>query len=339
MKKLLLLFTTLIIFFPLHLNASDITAKLAGPKEVTIGETLTIKYTINVPNVGQTEDNIKGIVGIYYDINYDQNLLSLRNVTASNYETTFAKKEGEMFVESEPKIKDCLEETTYCGSGTYTATFTFDILSKETKPASIKITDPIIAVIDAKDISEDVYKGLTLEEILEKAFKESPNNFETLIVTLKKPKEQDTRSTNTNLKLLEIQNYKIDFNKDTKEYEINVAKEVKKIVVKAETEDSKSRIIMTGDDDLSSNGNKVTIEVVAEDDSRTTYTINVIHKEDLTNVVEEDKEEKQTTKITSDKKILKLFGIISGVLAILITIFVVKGIIKKRSINKMFEEL
>lgn len=338
MKKILLFLTSLIILLPLNLKANEITAKLTGPKEIEIGQTLTIKYTINVPLVGVSDTKVKGIVGIYYDIDYDQNLLSLKTVNAPNYESTFENTEGKMSVTSMPLIKDCIEETTYCGSGTYTATFTFNIISKETKPASIKITDPIIGVIDTEDINNDVYKGLSIEEILRKAFKESPNNFETLIVTLRKPKEEDNRSNNTNLKLLEIQNYKIDFNKDIKEYDINVSKDVNKIVVKAETEDSKSKIIITGDKDLSSNGNKVTIEVVAENEDRTTYIVNVKHKEELTLNEEETKPE-ITKKITLDKKIIKLFIIIGIVLILLITILTIKGIIKKRNINKMFEEL
>ena len=309
MKKILLLLTTLIILIPLNLKASDITAKLTGPKEITIGETLTVKYTINVTEIVMTDTNSKGIVCIMYYIDYNQELLSLKSVTTSNYETAFINEEGTISVESIPKTKNCFNETTNCSSGTYEATLTFNILSKETTTGNIKITDPIIAVVDSEDISNDVLNGLSFEEIIEKAFKQSPNNYESLIFTIKKPKEADTRSSNNNLSSFEIQNYKIDFNKEIQEYEINVANNVNKIVVKATPEDTNSRVKITGDDDLESNNNQVTIEVIAENESIKTYTIKVKHKEDVNQIVDTPKEETKT-KITLDKKIIKLFGII-----------------------------
>ena len=150
--------------------------------------------------------------------------------------------------------------------------------------------------------------------------------------------QEPKKSSNTNLKILEIQNYPIDFNKDIKEYEITVAKGVNKIVLKTETEDIEASVKITGNDDLSANGNKVNIEVTAEDDSRTTYIINVTHKEEEI-IKEPTKEKTNTPKIKSDKKILKLFGIIGGVLVLLIITFTIKGIIKKKKINEMFDDL
>jgi len=338
MKKILLLLTTLIILIPLNLKASDITAKLTGPKEVTIGETLTVKYTINIPNVGISDTYFKGIYEIQYDIDYDKKLLSLKSVDTNNYETAFINQEGSIWIDSEPKIKDCLENMFYCGSGTYTATLKFDILSKDATTASIKITDPIVIIGDFNDALEFIENNITIEELEEKMIKESPNNFETLIFTIKKPQEADTRSSNNNLSSLEIQNYKIDFNKETQEYEINVANNVNKIVVKATPEDTNSRVKITGDDDLESNNNQVTIEVIAENESIKTYTIKVNHKEDVNEIIDTPKEETKT-KITLDKKIIKLFGIIGGVLLLLIILFSIKSIIKKKKINEMFEEL
>lgn len=151
-------------------------------------------------------------------------------------------------------------------------------------------------------------------------------------------KPAQTKSNNSNLSKLEIQNYQIDFNKDKKEYEITVGASVNKIIVTAETEDSKSIARVKGADDLNANGNKVTIEVLAEDNSSSTYTINVTHKEELK--TEQNKtNDKKENKINVDKKILKLLlGILSGIILIIIIIFL-STINKRRKLNKLFEEL
>lgn len=146
------------------------------------------------------------------------------------------------------------------------------------------------------------------------------------------------KSSNSYLKKLEIQNYNIDFNKDVKEYEITVGKNVNKIIVSAEAEDDKAIARVKGNDDLNASGNKVTIEVLAENNTTTTYTINIIHKEEET---EEEAiiEEKKPQKLTVDKKIIKLMvGLISGIILIGI-IIILSTINKRRKLNKMFDEL
>lgn len=146
------------------------------------------------------------------------------------------------------------------------------------------------------------------------------------------------KSSNSYLKKLEIQNYNIDFNKDVKEYEITVGKNVNKIIVSAEAEDDKAIARVKGNDDLNASGNKVTIEVLAENNTTTTYTINVIHKEEETQV-EAVIEDTKPQKLTVDKKIIKLMiGLISGIILIGI-IIILSTINKRRKLNKMFDEL
>lgn len=151
-------------------------------------------------------------------------------------------------------------------------------------------------------------------------------------------KPTQTKSNNTNLSKLEIQNYQIDFNKDKKEYELTVGADVNKIIISAEAEDSKAIARVKGADDLNASGNKVTIEVLAEDNSTSTYTINIIHKDEAKNKEIKSKP-KQEIKINVDKKILKLMlGILGGIILIIIIIFL-STINKRRKLNKMFNDL
>lgn len=85
-------------------------------------------------------------------------------------------------------------------------------------------------------------------------------------------------SNNTNLKSLTITNYKIDFNKETLTYNIEVESNVKKLTLKYEVEDSKATVSVDGNKDFKEGLNTVKILVTAENGETATYTINVIQK-------------------------------------------------------------
>lgn len=85
-------------------------------------------------------------------------------------------------------------------------------------------------------------------------------------------------SNNTNLKGLTITDYKIDFNKETLTYNIEVESNVKKLTLKYEAEDSKATVSVDGNKDFKEGLNTVKILVTAENGETATYTINVIQK-------------------------------------------------------------
>lgn len=85
-------------------------------------------------------------------------------------------------------------------------------------------------------------------------------------------------SNNTNLKSLTITDYKIDFNKETLTYNIEVESNVKKLTLKYEVEDSKATVSVDGNKDFKEGLNTVKILVTAENGETATYTINVIQK-------------------------------------------------------------
>jgi len=93
-----------------------------------------------------------------------------------------------------------------------------------------------------------------------------------------------TKSNNTNLKSISLSSGNIDFNKDTTEYNITVSYEIIKVDVIAIPEDSKARVEIDGNDNLSVGSNRIEITVIAEDNTAKTYTIEVVRKEENNNL-------------------------------------------------------
>lgn len=270
----------------------------------------------------------------------------------------------------------CAYDSLYCGD--ITLDLKFFAKNTKVSSTNIEIRNITIGYLDLSTITEEELNNLDESELLEYLIKQIQTTYKDVKVStevniknnnsntpieeptttppssnpdilnpnINVPKvennpatiEKETKSSNSYLSKLEIQNYKIDFNKDIKEYEITVGAEVNKIIVSVEAEDPKALARVKGNDDLNANGNKVTIEVLAEDNSTSTYTINILHrdKEEL-DISEITKKEKNI--INVDKKIFKLMiGILSGIILIVIIIFL-STINKRRKLNKLFKEL
>lgn len=87
-------------------------------------------------------------------------------------------------------------------------------------------------------------------------------------------KEDLALSSNSNLKSLIVEEYDIDFNKNVRDYNIVLKKEVDKLNISYETEDEKSTVLILNNTDIK-DGSKVTVQVTAEDGTKSVYNINV----------------------------------------------------------------
>ena len=88
-------------------------------------------------------------------------------------------------------------------------------------------------------------------------------------------------SDNANLKSIEVVNYSLspDFNKNTKEYSVEVENDVTSVTINATKEDSKASVKGTGTFDLVEGNNKYEIIVTAQKGNTSTYVVNVYRKE------------------------------------------------------------
>lgn len=88
-------------------------------------------------------------------------------------------------------------------------------------------------------------------------------------------------NANTYLASLSISTGNIQFNKDVREYSIDIESTISSINVSAVPEVETSKVEVLGNSNLVSGSNKITINVTAEDGSVGTYIINVNKKESL----------------------------------------------------------
>lgn len=94
---------------------------------------------------------------------------------------------------------------------------------------------------------------------------------------------KDNRSSNNNLSSLNVNggDLKPGFSKNTTSYTLDVPYSISDLAVNAKAEDSKSKVTVTGNNNLiAEETNQVTITVTAEDGSKKTYTISVTRGKD-----------------------------------------------------------
>lgn len=94
---------------------------------------------------------------------------------------------------------------------------------------------------------------------------------------------QATKNNNTYLSNIELSVGNINFNKDVKEYSINVGSDVSYITVVATAEAETSKVSVSGNTNLVVGENKIDITVTAEDGSVDLYTIIVNKGEKISN--------------------------------------------------------
>lgn len=94
---------------------------------------------------------------------------------------------------------------------------------------------------------------------------------------------QATKNNNTYLSSIELSVGSINFNKETKEYSINVGSDVSYITVVATAEAETSKVSVSGNTNLIFGSNKINVTVTAEDGSQGTYIINVNKEESFSN--------------------------------------------------------
>ena len=89
--------------------------------------------------------------------------------------------------------------------------------------------------------------------------------------------KQEEKSSNANLKSLSIEGQKLtpDFSKDVTSYTLNVDKDIEKLDIKAEAEDTKATVQIAGNESIKEGENVVTVSVSAEDGTVKIYEIKV----------------------------------------------------------------
>lgn len=360
MKKVVCIMLFLSLFFwPFKVNAVNIdTLTISGTKKAKTSEEVTISLQAPTSNYKTTE----GIWIVYTELIYDNSKLILTEVASPGYDTYYIHTATETMLVSEvisnSGISDmCIEGILHCGTYNLTLTFQVKNISEESTTEIIvnEFAPGILDVIEDReytldDLIETSYsEKLSHEVYLEPKSDSTPIEEPTVKIpeppkkdqTIKKPEKEEPayKSNNNYLKSLEITGYKIEFNKNTKEYTIDLADDVSVLKIKPIVENNTASYKITDNENLQ-NGSVVKITVTADNGETREYKIKI--KKVVPVVVNDDEQEKEEqVQEESDelfKKGLLFVGIGLGILFIIGFIFIIDSIINNRKIKKMMKD-
>lgn len=147
-----------------------------------------------------------------------------------------------------------------------------------------KLDKTIEFIVDYDVDSVDISVGLASKDSTYKIYGGDVlvpgKNEVTIVVTTKEGKnytyklEITRKNTSNYLSDLKIENYDIEFNKTKQEYSLKIDKDIKKLNIKAITEDENAKVTIKGNKNLK-DGSKITIEVKTTDNDIRIYTINI----------------------------------------------------------------
>lgn len=367
MKKIVvIIFVLLIMFIPRNVNAVSITdSSVLGVSDKKVGETVSILFKIKFSDLDKKNPNSLGIWLVGYELIFDDTVFSVTNISSSDWLSSVYKENGKYYVYSEvgpDAVNMCMNGAVYCDD--YFVTIDFYIKDTVKTSSKIEMGDIEVGLLDMKDgnkeytfndlITISSFSGksqtINIKQTVSDSSVGSNNQAPTIIVDEKPttnikevvPKNKNENSSNKNntstalkssnnyLKSLDINGYKIDFDKAKNNYEIEVSELINSLELKAVLEDDRASYKIIGADDLAKNSYKATIEVTAENGAKNRYTVSVKVKDEI---LSSNKKDKNNLKL--DTKYLVGGSII--LLISFITFIIIH--IKTRKIEKALDRL
>ena len=292
--------------------------------------------------LGDSEKKIGEEVNITFEIDFDDNIFVPTKIETSEFQSQLFYSEDTGYF-----VMSVLEETArgkYCVIGScnkYRATITFVIKDTTSTKSSITVTGAAALLIDKAEPSVEEVEDNDIIQIMTGPVKS--HNAPEVKVPITSTQNPTVKSSNADLKSLLIENYDIEFNKNTTEYTIDIENDVNSFNISAEVEDNKASYNIIGAEDLKSNNYKVSIEVTAEDGIKKTYIVRAKIKENKNEEnqteaeIVEDKVGKEKAFVNKDfvMRIGILFG---GIVFVVIIIFII-NFIRNKKIDKMLDDL
>ena len=372
MKKYVL---SIIIYFmfiiPINVSAASISKlQVSGFDSVKVGDTFTQSFYVGVSGIQKGQSGL-GIGGVVFEVDFDDSILSLTNISKiDSFESQLYKEDGKYYIistidETNSFKNKCVDEVLYCAD--YLITLSFYV--KDTYKESTKISIPEAEVVlfetdseyeedEAITISSTIPNGNTItikkaegeinsapssvvassesKNIISKTESNASNlkeknNNNNSSKSYDKPTTK-TKNTNNYLNKLEIKNYDIKFNKEKTSYKVYIQKNINKVEIIAEPESDLSKIEIKGADNLKENDYKVNVIVTSESETKNTYTINfILDEEETTNT------KKEFNYKNFFKKHKTIIIIVSSIIGLLILIIMIMFGIRNRKENKKFK--
>jgi len=350
MKKIIISFIVLIGFtLPIKMHAVEMTnASITGTNYVKATNEYEINVHISFSGINDGTPEAEGVGMVLYNLDFDPAVLTVHSITSKGYESVIGIEKGIYVATS---IYDEADGYNACSDGLiscdteYNATIKFKVNDVYSTTTNIGIYAEVIVTDVIGSVTDDTVKMLTYDKAVfqtinivnenkvkpvEPTQTQTPKPVDT-------PKPEKPKDANTFLKSIEIKNHEITFDKNTRDYILEIDENENSLEITALPESDKSTVKITGADDLKTNNYKVEIEVKAEDSSIKTYTIKAKTKEDIVQENTKEKENKTDYKITK-KIVYILIGSISGFLLIGLSI-ILRTHIKNKKIDKMLNQI
>ena len=353
MKKLIIIL--LLLFSAINVQALTYKdATIEGSDEASLGEEVKLTFNINFQGFVKDRYQGDGILNLAYDLKFDNKVLDIVDITTDGFKSIIYEVDDNSYLvlnqvdeELETKSK-CLNESLYCDN--YEADITFYVKDAQSDKVDITLDNLAVGLVNLENLDANFVNNKinSLESI--------PNITKTITIKKKdadieyqsiiaKPsskvdikeivKEHDPisktkeKSSNSNLKSLEIEGYELDFDKDEKFYDLVIDDSINELNVKATPEDPDATYEIIGADDLNKNSRKITVEVKAPDGTKTKYTISLKSKN---NVVTTEEEKPQEFKLENKHLVIGFIILCSLILLILIIVLINK--IRDRKLDK-----
>ncbi len=281
MNKMKYLIITIMFFIFGSISVDAASVSISGSSSVNVGDEVSYRVVVS------SSEAVAGIQGV---VKYDTGAFS--------------------YISSSPMMSPLYVMENNVGSGTYniagadmsgsggfsSASTVYTIRLKALRSGSGKVSVSDFYVTNQSSVLSGCGGATKTVTIQEKAASETPStpasssdtnsnqSSTSSSSTTKKSNSKttssssDSRSSNNNLASLRINDVELTpvFSASTTNYKISVANTVEKIDVNAVAEDSKSKVSINNNDNLTENGiTNVTIVVTAENGDKKTYTIEV----------------------------------------------------------------
>lgn len=340
MKRIVQVIFTVFTFFILtnFVSASSVKVSITGDQVFTKEITLNVQVS-NIIDFKGTCNGVCSLTGVLY---YNQEQLELVEIKPLN---NFHNESEEDFLLSFDRNNGVLSTTNI---------FSIKFKSKNMYNAElseISITDMKVGngkdTIDVKDAKlKIIYQAPDAADIKEEDIKE--------IIGEKTENEGGSsttvKSSNSNLKSIELSSGHIDLIKNSVSYEIEVDNSVENITISGQTEDENATVEGFGEKTLVIGENNFTIVVTAENGNKTTYILKINRLEkssgssekpnqpDDNNPTIDNKPNEENPKDASiSKKTKSILVIVMGSLAGVIIVAVVAIVIIVRKNGKDFK--
>ena len=368
MKKIVWVFLLFMMgFIPSIVSAASIKSVTAsGDNEIIVGKDYTLTVDVKFDGINKDDVNSKGIILVVFDFEYDLNEIGVIELNSKSpaFKNIFAKEDGQFIIMS---AWEKVDSANACSDGIlFCSDYQIEMLlqsydSAAGKNATIKINEVDVMLIDQITENTDLnnleqtattisyYPNIVKNMMVKKAETAVPIQPITTMPTTQMPQTNKIQITttkrilnsNNKLKSLSIDGYQIAFNKNTKEYDINIPENVNSLTINATPDNSKAKINIIGNNDIKANNDRITIEVTSESGVKSNYIIRVNRQTTTTTTTTSEvaKKDKENEKEKAEKKKLTKIAIIAApIIVVLIIIGSVISIIRRVKINKQIDK-